>query len=70
MNLPVLLATGEDGFFVAHCPLIPGCISQGKTKEEALANIKEAIELSMEDAEAEGWSIPSQYEFGEVTVGG
>ncbi len=39
----VLLYTGEDGYFVAECPSLPGCISQGKTKEEALANIKEAI---------------------------
>ncbi len=39
----VLLYAGEDGYFVAECPSLPGRISQGKTKEEALANIKDAI---------------------------
>lgn len=47
----VVLYPGEDGYFVVYCPAIPGCISQGKTREEALANIKEAIELCLEDAE-------------------
>ncbi len=40
----VILYPGEDGYWVVECPSLPGCISQGKTKEEALANIKEAIE--------------------------
>jgi predicted RNase H-like HicB family nuclease len=40
----VLVYRGEDGFWVAECPSLPGCISQGTNKEEALANIKEAIE--------------------------
>jgi len=40
----VLIYHGEDGYWVAECPSLPGCISQGKTKEEALTNIKEAIE--------------------------
>ncbi|MBN1501238.1 MAG: type II toxin-antitoxin system HicB family antitoxin [Spirochaetes bacterium] len=40
----VLIYPGEDGYFVVECPSLPGCISQGKTKEEAIANIKEAIE--------------------------
>ena len=40
----VLIYHGEDGYWVAECPSLPGCISQGKTKEEAIANIKEAIE--------------------------
>ena len=39
----VIIYSGEDGYFVAECPSLPGCISQGKTKEEAVANIKEAI---------------------------
>jgi len=39
----VIIYPGEDGYWVAECPSLPGCISQGKTKEEALANIKEAI---------------------------
>lgn len=35
---------GEDGYWIAECPSLPGCISQGKTKEETINNIKEAIE--------------------------
>jgi predicted RNase H-like HicB family nuclease len=37
--------TDEDGYWIAECPSLPGCVSQGETKEEALANIKEAIDL-------------------------
>ncbi len=40
----VVVYLGEDGFWVAECPSLPGCVSQGKTRQEAIANIKEAIE--------------------------
>jgi predicted RNase H-like HicB family nuclease len=40
----VIIYPGEDGFWVAECPSLPGCISQGRSKEEAIENIKEAIE--------------------------
>ena len=50
----VVLYPGEDGYWVVECPSLPGCFSQGKTVEEALANIKEAIDLWIEDAEAHG----------------
>ncbi len=40
----VLIYKGEDGFWVAECPSLPGCVSQGKTREEALRNIREAID--------------------------
>jgi predicted RNase H-like HicB family nuclease len=39
----VVVYPGEDGFWVAECPSLPGCISQGCTREEAIANIREAI---------------------------
>lgn len=39
----VIVYSGEDGYFVSECPSLPGCISQGETREEAIANIKEAI---------------------------
>ncbi len=39
----VILYTGEDKYWIAECPSLPGCITQGNTKEEAIANIKEAI---------------------------
>ena len=40
LKLPVVITPGEDGYLVAEIPVLPGCISQGKTKAEALANIK------------------------------
>lgn len=67
-RLPVLLRPGEDGWIVAECPVIPGCISQGETREKALANIREAIELCLETQEAEGWSLPESYEIVDVAV--
>ena len=45
MKFPVTIHLGEDGYYVSECPVIPGCLSQGKTEKEALENIKEAIEL-------------------------
>lgn len=39
----VLIYPGEDGYYVAECPSLPGCVSQGQTKEEAIRNIKDAI---------------------------
>jgi predicted RNase H-like HicB family nuclease len=39
----VIIYAGEDGYWVAECPSLPGCVSQGKTKAEAMANIREAI---------------------------
>jgi predicted RNase H-like HicB family nuclease len=43
MVFHVTLTQAEDGWFVAECPALPGCVSQGKDEQEALANIKEAI---------------------------
>ncbi len=43
MQFVVTLEQDEDGFVVAECPSLPGCLSQGKTRDEALANIREAI---------------------------
>jgi predicted RNase H-like HicB family nuclease len=48
MKLSVTLDRDEDGIWVAECPSIPGCVSQGKTKTEALKNIKEAVALCIE----------------------
>lgn len=48
MNIKVIIERGEDGYFVAHCPALKSCWSQGKTKDEALENIREAIELYLE----------------------
>lgn len=54
----VLLYPGEDGYFVVEVPSLPGCISQGKTREEALANIEEAIDLYIEVLQERGEPIP------------
>ncbi len=67
-KLPVLLYPGEDGATVAECPLIPGCISQGRDREDALRNIREAIALCLETQSAEGWSLPPGYELTDVAV--
>jgi predicted RNase H-like HicB family nuclease len=48
----------EDGYWLVECPSLPGCISQGETKEEALANINEAIEQYIELLEDEGRPVP------------
>jgi len=70
MELPIILTPGEDGYLVAECPVIPGCISQGRTREEALRNIREAIELCLENREAEGWQLPAEYEIVRLAVSG
>ena len=48
MNVKIVLETGEDGYGVAHVPALKSCWSQGKTREEALQNIREAIDLYLE----------------------
>ena len=60
---------GEDGYWVVECPSLPGCISQGKTKEEALKNIKEAIELYIEVLKEDKKPVPPEkYEAVAVVV--
>jgi predicted RNase H-like HicB family nuclease len=48
MNIKFIVEAGEDGYFVAHVPSLKSCWSQGKTKEEAFQNIREAIDLYLE----------------------
>jgi predicted RNase H-like HicB family nuclease len=48
MNIKVIIEPGKDGYFVARVPSLKSCWSQGKTKEEALRNIREAIDLYLE----------------------
>jgi predicted RNase H-like HicB family nuclease len=55
----VLLYPGEDSYFVVEVPSLPGCISQGKNREEALANIEEAIALYIEVLQDRGEPIPN-----------
>lgn len=65
MKLPVILTPGDDGWIVVECPVLPGCISQGKTKEEALSNIQEAAELWLEE---ESGSYEIHVEYAEIEV--
>ncbi len=51
MKLKVILEPSEEGGFTIYVPSLPGCISEGETEEEALTNIREAIELYLEDIE-------------------
>ena len=56
----VILYHGEDGYWVIECPSLPGCISQGKTKKDALKNIKEAIEIYIECLKADNLPVPKE----------
>jgi predicted RNase H-like HicB family nuclease len=57
MKLIVTLEQDETGTIVAECPAIPGCVSQGRTEEEALANVRDAIFLCMEARAANGMPL-------------
>ena len=56
MKLKVVLEPSDDGGFTVYAPSLPGCVSEGDTREEALTNIREAIELYLEPADDD--SIP------------
>jgi antitoxin HicB len=58
MKFRVVLQQDEDGMFAAEVPSLPGCISQGKTRAEALDNIREAIEGYLESLKQHGEPIP------------
>lgn len=57
----VILYRGEDGYWVAECPSLPGCISQGTTREDAICNIKEAIRAYVAALEEDGLPIPEEH---------
>lgn len=67
-EFPVVLTPAEEGGFVIECPIIPGCVSQGETREDALANIREAIALCLEMQAVEGWALPTTVEVSKVAV--
>ena len=54
----VVVYPGEDEYWVTECPSLPGCISQGRTKREAIVNIKEAIEGYVAALKDDGLSVP------------
>ena len=57
----VVVYPGEDRYWVAECPSLPGCISQGKTREEAISNIKEAIEGYITALEEDHLPVPEEH---------
>ena len=68
MKLSVTLDRDEDGIWIAECPAIPGCVSQGQTKAAALANIKEAIALCLEVRAERGLPLTVETRQVEVAV--
>ena len=69
MHLPVIVEKDEDGFFVVECPLLKGCYTQGETLDEALINIREVMEMCLEEEEEDAISeIANIQEFSFHTV--
>ena len=66
MKCTVTVDRDEDGIWIAECPSIPGCVSQGKTKDEALENVKEAIKSCLEVRAEKG--LPLSIETSQVEV--
>jgi predicted RNase H-like HicB family nuclease len=64
----VVLTPEEDGRYSVTVPALPGCVSQGETREEALTMIREVIELYLESLEAHGDPVPGPIEIERVTV--
>ena len=62
MKYRILIEQDEDGVFVVECPSLPGCISQGKTRKEALENIQDAIKGYLESLKKHNEPIPSPIE--------
>ena len=58
MKYRILIEQDEDGVFIAECPALPGCISQGNSRSEALENIREAMLAYIESLEKHGEPIP------------
>lgn len=56
----VVIYPGEDGYWVVECPSLPGCISQGKTKQEAINNIKQAVQGYIEALKEDSLTVPEE----------
>jgi antitoxin HicB len=68
MKFKVMIEQDEDGNFVAQCPALPGCISEGKKREEAVTNIKDAIEGYLASLKKHNEPIPPSIEEETVEV--
>jgi len=70
-TLPLIVERDEDGFYVVECPVLSGCYTQGKTLDEALANIQEVIALLAEEDDARAILrsyVPGQLSFHTITI--
>lgn len=56
----VVVHPGEDGYWIAECPSLPGCITQGKSRDEALENAREAIAGYVAALEVDGLPVPEE----------
>ncbi len=72
MKYTVIIEKGRESGFVAHCPALKGCVSQGADREETVPNIKEAIEAHVEALVEDGLPVPTEVgrEMVEVEIGG
>jgi predicted RNase H-like HicB family nuclease len=68
MKLKVILENSEDGGYTVYAPSLPGCISEGETKKEALNNIREAIELYLEPVPDDLFIAPGYSEITEIVL--
>jgi predicted RNase H-like HicB family nuclease len=66
LTLPLFMEKDEDGFYVVECPVLEGCYTQGKTIDEALKNIREVIEMILEEKEAQ--EILKSYRPSEISL--
>lgn len=64
----IVIEQDEDGMYIASCPSLPGCYTQGETYEEAIQNIKDAIKLHIEARKKIGEPIPIEKAIEEITV--
>ena len=67
-NFPVIIEKDEDGFFVADCPELLGCHTQGKTLEEAITNIRDAIKLHLKILKEDRYDISNMQPVGLTSV--
>ena len=68
ITLPVVLENDEDGYVVASCPTLPGCHSQGRSKQEAISNIREAMRGYIASMRKHGEPLPKSSEVEQVEV--
>ena len=68
MKLKIVLENGMDGYITAYCPALKGCVTQGRTEDEAIKNLKEAIELYLEADPMDIMLPQGQYKVSELAI--